>query len=116
MSKNKIDSSSDLKLSDDVSSIHEMEGKQLSTKKIPITKYPEYFDAIIKDDVNTVDSILRKADTEERYMLVNAPFDFEDDDFKELYAKTTRAMLPFHLAVCFSSPNVAQTLIRNKVR
>lgn len=82
---------------------------------IKISKYLHYFDAIIKDDVETVTEILGKADVGEKQMLIHSPFDYEDEDYKDLCKKSTKVVLPFHLAVAFSVKAVAKWLLENKV-
>ena len=89
--------------------------KDKEVKFLKITKYQHYFDAIIKNKVDIVADILQSASVDERQMLIHSPFDYEDEDFKDLYSKSARALLPFHLAVSCSSPDVAKLLLRNKV-
>ena len=89
--------------------------KHVEFKVIQITKYQHYFDAILNNKVDTVADILQNASLDERQILLHSPFDYEDAEFKDLYSKSARALFPFHLAVSFSSPDVAKLLLKKKV-
>ena len=47
---------------------------------LPIGDYQDWLTAIVCDDAQVVEAALRVADEEQRYLLLNGSFDYQDDD------------------------------------
>lgn len=52
--------------------------KNNPTKCLPIPKYQDWFDVIAQNKCCQAEEILRCSSAEQRDLLINAPFDYED--------------------------------------
>ena len=106
----------DIKLesvSDSEQSPRKEQKRKMLDNKIPIQKYQNYFDALMSDNAEEVDNTLKSCeDAEELNVLLNSPFDFEDDYCVGVFGEHKyRVSLPFHLAVSAGSKCAAEVLI-----
>ena len=77
----------------------------------PISECQNVYDAINKDDVHTLESVLQGISS----LMLDHSFDFEDEENRGKYKHWYKIYLPFHLAVISCSRKVTEWMLRKNV-